>query len=690
MKKNKVKGLLNGYLTWPLILIMLFAIMTIHMFIINIQSGSVAFIYFAVYAAIAVFLYNYKTSAILSNIVNFANDYNLSQTHLLKKMDIPYANISISGNILWANDAFSEATGYTIKGKRSHSLTSILPDITPELFPKPCDSEETPTSVIPFKLGDRYFKAVLKLVSIHTFDFANDEDNIALFDNSDSYIALYLYDETQLKEYIAKSDDEDIVMGLLYIDNYEDSLANCDDTQRSLLLALVERQIAKSLQQFDAIYRKIEKDRYFFIFRKKYLDVAESGKFSILEDVRNVTVGKDNIHVTISIGIGLNADTYAKRYEYARTAIDLALGRGGNQAVVKNHEDISYYGGKTVQKESYTRVRARVKAHALNELILASEQIFIMGHKNADIDSFGAAVGIYRIARTLEHNAQIVIDREDCKSLDAVLERYANNSYYDDFLITSEEALKSITPNALLVIVDVNLAHLTQCPELLELTKNIVVIDHHRQNGQRIENQILSYVEPFSSSACEMVTEFFQYINDGIKPRPLEADTLYSGIMVDTNNFSTQTNVRTFEAVAYLKRNGVDITRVRKMFRSKPSEYLLRAQAVSNAEIYKLSYAITILPTEDTTLLTPATGAKVANSLLDMDNIKASFVCFPYKSQIYINARSIDEVNVQLIMERMGGGGHVSVAATQLDCTIEEAVTQLKDTLDIMIKEGEI
>lgn len=691
MKKKKVTGVLKAHLIWPLILLPLLAAMTIQIYSIDISSGHLAAIYLAIYAVISLLLYNFKRSAVMSNMVNYALDYNLTQKHMLKELDIPYANLDVYGNILWANDAFICATDY--RSSTSRLISSIMPELTKDTFPSP-DADGTdsdiPCSETEISLNGRFYRALLKRFSIHDFDFANDEDNISLFDGSDTYIALYLYDETELKEYISRIDDEDIVMGLLYIDNYDESLANCDEMQRSLLMALVERQIAQQLQLLDGIYRKMEKDRYFFIFQKKYLNIAESSKFSILEEVRNVKVGNDNTHVTISIGIGLHADSYSKRYEYAHTAIDLALGRGGNQAVVKDGEDIFYYGGKSVQKESNTRVRARVKALALNELILTSDRIFIMGHKNADIDCFAASVGIYRIAKTLEHDAHIVINREDCQSLDAVIERFTSNSYYDNFLISGEDALRTITHNSLLVIVDVNLAHLTQCPELLTRTDNIVVIDHHRQTGQRIENQTLSYIEPFSSSASEMVTEFFQYINDGIKPRPIEADTLYSGIMVDTNNFSVQTNVRTFEAVAYLKRNGADITRIRKMFRSNPAEYLLRAQAVSRAEIFEYSYAITTLPADNSSLITPATGAKVANSLLEMDNIKASFVCFPYKSQIYINARSIDDVNVQLIMEKLGGGGHLSAAAAQLECSVEEAIDSLKKILITMLKDGDI
>lgn len=691
MKNKKVTGVLKAHLIWPIILLPLLIAMMLHLYLNDFKSGHIAAVYLAIYAVITLFIYRYKRSSVMSNLVNYAVDYNLTQKHLLKELDIPYANLDLSGHILWANDIFTDITDYNLKAIQT--VQELFPEL--ESTMKECllnDSSENdiPVSEVSFEYNEKNYRAVLKYISIHDFDFANDEDNITLFDKSDAFIALYLYDETKLNEYISKIEEEDIVVGLLYIDNYEESLNNCDETQRALLMALVEKEIARHLQSLDGIYRKMEKDRYFFIFRKKYLEQVKANKFSILEDVRNVKVDDCDAEITISIGIGLHADSYSKRYEFAHNAIDLALGRGGNQAVIKDGEDFFYYGGKSVQKESNTRVRARVKALALNELILTSDQVFIMGHKNADIDSFGAAIGIYRISKALEHNAKIIITKEDCQSLDNVLDRFTSNPYYDNMLIDNEAAMKTITPNTLLVVVDVNLAHITQCPELLEMTKQIVVIDHHRQTGSRIENQVLSYIEPFSSSASEMVTELFQYIKDGIKPSPVEADTLYSGIMVDTNNFTTQANVRTFEAVAYLKRNGADITRIRKLFRSNSAEYLLRAEAISKAELYRSHFAITTLPDNNSAIITPATGAKVANALLEIEDIKASFVCFPYKSQIYINARSIDDVNVQLIMEKLGGGGHVSVAATQLEGTVNEAIISLKHTLNEMIQEGEI
>lgn len=687
---KKIAGALKVHLMWPMILIPLLVIMTIHLYFTDITAGMYASAYLAVYIIAAVILYNFNRASVMSNIINYAQGYNTAQKHLINTMDVPYAHIDSSGNIIWFNDKFGTLTA--TDNNSQTSIFSIFPQITTDILPEHNDNISNGLPVIEkhIEYNEQYLRIVIKRLDLHELDFAEDEENLSLFRGSDTIFALYVYDETEIINYMSKLEDQDIVIGLLYIDNYEDSLAGCDEIQRSLLMALVEREISKYIQTLDGIYRKSEKDRYFIVFQHKYLNIAHKNKFKLLEDVRNVTVGSDDTHVTISIGLGLHADSYTKCYEYARTAIDLALGRGGDQAVIKDGENIIYYGGKSIQKDNNTRVRARVKAHALHELMLTSDQIFIMGHTNCDIDSFGSSIGIYRIARSIEKKAQIVLDPDDISSIRPMLTRYQNSSYYDELTINPSEAINKITADSLLVIVDVNRAAITQCPELINKTGNIIVIDHHRQTDDRISDQTLSYIEPFASSASEMVTEFFQYIGDGIRPRPLEADTLYAGIMVDTNNFTVQTNVRTFEAVAYLKRNGADITRVRKTFRSEPSEYMLRAHAVSNAEIYRNSFAITYIPPAHVTGNPSVIGAKVANSLLDMDNIKASFVLSEHKSRIHINARSIDEVNVQVIMEKLGGGGHLSVAATQLDCSLEEAMNKLKAVLDNMIKEGDI
>ena len=409
----------------------------------------------------------------------------------------------------------------------------------------------------------------------------------------------------------------------------------------------------------------------------------------MLDEVREINIGNE-MSVTLCIGLGVNAASYAQALDWARHAIDLALGRGGDQAVVKEKDKISYYGGKTKQVEKSTRVRARVKAHALRQVIEGKEQVAIMGHKIGDLDSFGAAIGVYRAARSLNKKAFIVIN-DITTSVRPVIDHFMDNPEYDsDMFVTSETARGIVNMNTAMVVVDVNTSERTEGPELLNLTKTIVVIDHHRQSGNSIENPVLSYIEPYASSACEMIAEVLQYFSENIKLEPSEADCIYAGILIDTNNFMTKTGVRTFEAAAYLRRAGAEVTRVRKMLRNDMAAYKARAEAVRHAEVYRGAFAISVCPADNIESPT-IVGAQAANELLNIVGIKASFVLTEYQGKIYISSRSIDEINVQLIMERVGGGGHLNVAGAQLtNCTIQEAKRMIQDTIDEMIKEGDI
>ena len=374
----------------------------------------------------------------------------------------------------------------------------------------------------------------------------------------------------------------------------------------------------------------------------------------------------------------------------ARVAIDLALGRGGDQAVVKEGDRFSYYGGKSVQMEKNTRVKARVKAHALREYVESKEKVVVMGHSLADIDSLGAAIGVYRIAKTLNKKAHIVVT-EVTSSIRATMERFKESpEYEEDMFISGTKAQEIVNDQTLLMVVDVNRPNYTDCKELLGLTKTIVILDHHRQTGEAIENAVLSYIEPYASSACEMIAEILQYIEEGLKLRPIEADAMYAGIMIDTNNFLTKTGVRTFEAAAYLRRNGADVTRIRKMFRTAFVEYQAKAQAVTSAEIFMNYYVFAV--SESDGLDSPTiVAAQTANDLLDIDNTKASFVFTEFNGRIYISARSIDELNVQVVMEQVGGGGHMSVAGAQLsNCTILEAMDRVKAVIEDMTEKGDI
>lgn len=489
--------------------------------------------------------------------------------------------------------------------------------------------------------------------------------------------------------YIQKIKDEGFVVAQIYIDNYEEALESIDDVRRSLFVGLIDKRVNKYFSPGAAIVRKLEKDKYLAVFRYKYLEKLMADKFSLLEDIKGVKIGNE-MTVTLSIGVGTGANDYAKNYDISKAAMDLALGRGGDQAVVKDGDKIIYYGGKSQQMEKNTRVKVRVKAHALRQILESVDTVLIMGHKMADIDSFGSAVGIYAICRKLGKEAHIVIN-DVTSSVKPFKDRFAGREEYgDDMFLTEENAPSYVDYSTAVIVVDVNKPKMTECPELLEICRTIIVFDHHRQSSDAIAGAVLSYVDPYASSASEMITEMIQYVDDNIKIKAFEADALYAGINIDTDGFNNKSGPRTFEAAAFLRRHGADVTRVRKMLRNDMSEYRAVASAVSRATVYRDAFAITIF--EGNGVESPTIGgAKAANQLLDISGIKASFVVTAYNDTIYISARSIDEINVQLVMEKLSGGGHMTIAGAQLkDCTPEQAVQTIKVTLDKMLQDGEI
>ena len=531
------------------------------------------------------------------------------------------------------------------------------------------------------------------------------EDSGLIETEADNHLtALYVFDETDVNRYILERDNEKLVTGLLYLDNYEEALNSVEEVRRSLLVALIERKLNKYFSEVDGLVKKLEKDKFILIMCQRSLEELKEKRFNILEEVKTINIGND-MAVTISIGIGINGENYVQNYEYSRIAIDLALGRGGDQVVIKDNDNMIYFGGKSQQMGKTTRVKARVKAHALKEFMVANDKVVVMGHKISDVDSIGAGIGIYRAAKSLNKRAHIVVNNPTM-SVRPIMENFLSNPDYDEHMfINSNEAKDIVDNNTVVVVVDTNKPSYTECEELLSRSKTIVVLDHHRQGAEVISNAVLSYIEPFASSACEMVSEILQYFSDNIKiynieadalyadnikMKPEEADCMYSGIMIDTNNFTAKTGVRTFEAAAFLRRCGADVTRVRKMFRDDVDSYRAKAEAVRNVETYRGCYAIGVCPSKGLDSPT-VVAAQAANELLDINSVKASFVLTEYNNTIYISARAIDEVNVQIIMERMGGGGHINIAGTQLaDKTVTVAIVQLKETIDQMIKEGAI
>lgn len=600
----------------------------------------------------------------------------------------PYALIGANGRIVWRNDAFDRML--EDYGTDAMVMTDRLGDIFPDaerfwerwLEQGDAESEEEGSDDGPAEQSE---DGVRHYLSLGERVYAADVRRV---DGGTAFAALRLSDETEHLQTLIRLEDERNVSGLCYVDNFEELLKSTETEQQSLLSAIIEQRITKYFQKYNGITCKTERDRFYISMDAKGLRESSADRFSLLSDVKTIRLG-NTTPVTLSIAFGQGGASYDENMDLARAAMDLALARGGDQAIVKNPEEVEYFGGKALGEAALTRVKARVKAQALRELIAGKDQIFVMGHSFADNDSFGASVAVYRMAASLHKEVHIVLNNLSF-SVRPLYERFETDPNYPrEMFLKSAEAERRMKENALVIVVDTNRAPMCDCPALLERTDQIVVIDHHRQASDSIQ-AILSYVEPYASSACEMAAEIMQYFGEELEPNELEAESIYSGIIVDTNNFADRTSARTFEAAAYLKRCGADLVRVKKFLRENYTEYKAKADTTCRAEIFMDGYAFSECDAEG--LDSPTiVGAQAANELLNISGIKASFVFTKLKDTVFVSARSIDEVNVQLICERLGGGGHLSVAGVQMkDVSVEEAMTRVKDTIRLMVKEGAI
>ena len=671
--KLKLKGHMKAFMRWPLILSVLLIVLNLLVYYISIKAGIVVSVGILIYVGIAVVVLRCHRPFIVNGLIAFANQYDTLEKRILEELALPYAIMDMNGKMIWSNKVFAELTGKDQFYKKN--ISSIFPDVTADKLPV---SEKKEMSEVCTQFGEKVYRISMQRVSLEEV-VARSE----LFEKTDrkvSLIAMYLYDDTELKEYIKKNEDDKLVVALAYLDNYEEALESVEDVRRSLLIALIDRKITKYFSNFDGLVKKLEKDKYFLIMRQSSLEALKEQRFHILEEVKTVNIGNE-MAITLSIGVGLNASTYIQNYEYSRIAIEMALGRGGDQVVIKNGNNITYYGGKTQQVEKTTRVKARVKAQALKEIMSTNDRVVVMGHKITDVDALGAAIGIYRAGKTIGKTVNIVVN-DPTVSIRPLMAGFMNNSDYDpSMFVNSAQAKEFVDNNTVVVVVDTNKPSYTECEDLLHMTKTIVVLDHHRRGSEVIDNAVLSYVEPYASSACEMVAEILQYFSDDLRIRNMEADCIYAGIMIDTNNFTTRAGVRTFEAAAFLRRSGADVTRVRKMLRDNLESYQARAEAVRTAHIYRDCFAVARCPSEGLDSPT-VVGAQAANELLNIAGVKASFVLTEYNNEVYISARAIDEVNVQVMMEKMGGGGHMNIAGAQVKATPDEVEKMLKDIID--------
>ena len=677
-KKFKLRGHLKHLTRWPLYLTVLLIALNVLVYMIDCKAGLVVTLGTLIYAACAVWILLYHRPQMFNDLIAFASQYEVLEKRVLEDLALPYAVMDIEGRMIWSNKEFSELTGKDQYYRKN--VNTIFADVTPDKLPV---SEEQDISEISTQVGDRIYR-----ISMQRIRLGEDMVHAKVLEGlpeTTSLIAMYLYDETELREYMQANEDNKLVLALAYLDNYEEALESVEDVRRSLLIALIDRKITRYFSNYDGLVKKLEKDKYFLIMRQSSLEALKAQKFHILDEVKTVNIGNE-MTVTLSIGIGLNAANYLQNYEYCRIAIEMALGRGGDQVVIKNGDNITYFGGKSQQMEKTTRVKARVKAQALKEFMSTKERVVVMGHKITDVDALGAAIGIYRAGKTLGKPVHIVVN-DPSTSIRPLIAGYLNNPEYEpSMFIDREQAMELVDDNTVVVVVDTNKPSYTECQDLLYMTKTVVVLDHHRRGNEIIENAVLSYVEPYASSTCEMVAEILQYFSDDLRLRNIEADCIYAGIIIDTNNFITRAGVRTFEAAAFLRRSGADMTRVRKMLRDNFDSYKAKAEAVRSAEIYRECFAIAVCPSEG--LESPTVvGAQAANELLNIAGVKASFVLTTYNREVYISARAIDEINVQLMMEKMGGGGHINIAGAQVKESIENVKEMLKGIIDEMYQE---
>ena len=657
------KGQLKQYFYIPFytaIVLLFFDVVT---FIYNKTMGIFFFLIVCLYFLILIIFYNIFKNKFVHEIIDFATKCSKMQSILIDKFDVPYVLLDNDGKIIWHNEKFKTLTDKETQFRES--ISDIIPKITKNLI-----KEHEKFSNIEVDFSGRRYNAVLQ-----KFEMPQSEIKSKLFDihgKDVNLIALSLFDITKLTYLQEENENIKMIPAVVYIDNYEETIEQVDLVKRALLLAVIDRKVTQFFHSVDGIVQKIEKDKYFIVFEHRYLQKLKDTRFSILEDVKNIKVGNEN-EVTLSIGVGDGGDSYQQTFAYAGAAINIALGRGGSQAVIKQEGEVSYFGLHGKQVDKTTRVKARVKAQALRDMMESRENVIVMGHQISDIDAFGSAIGVCVAARKLGKKSQIVLNTITT-SLRPIVDLIQSMENTEDLIITSEQAIKIVTPQTLVMVVDTNKENYTECPELLKKTEYIVVFDHHRQGEGVITNSVLSYIEPYASSACEMVAEVLQYFAENIQMKPEEADALYAGILIDTNNFVAKTGVRTFEAAAYLRRNGADMIRVRKLLRESMEAYKARAEVVRKAKVYRGKFAISTFinnGVESPTIIV----AQAANELLDIVGIGASFVLTEYKNKIYISARSIDDVDVQLMMEKLGGGGHINLAGAQLENeTLDSAI----------------
>ena len=598
-------------------------------------------------------------------IENLSLDIDETTKKAIMNLPIPLCIIEFDGNISWYNKKFYDMT--QSPDLLGENIDNIIKNIN---LRKVLNENKEMYTDVTYK--DRNYTVVYNVIK-------NEQNKQVKY-----LMMLYWMDKTEYLDLAQKYEDDKNIIMLIQVDGYDEVLKSASEDKRPLITVELEKILSTLEISLQAAVKRTSKDKYIVITNQKGLSKLQENKFTILDTIRGIDYG-NTLPVTISIGVGRNGDSIYENIQFAAGALDLALGRGGDQAIVKTKDKFEFYGGKSKAVEKTTKVKSRLIGHALKEIISQSQTIYIMGHKYPDLDAMGSAVGIYDICKSLRKETHIVLDYVN-ESIEEFVNRLNKQEYYQGLFISREDAIKNCTADTLVIVVDTHRPSYTECEELLGISKKVAVIDHHRKGVEFIKDTVLSFHEIYVSSTCEMVTEVVQYLEEDVKINKLTAEGLLAGINLDTKFFAFKTGVRTFEAASYLKKVGADTTEVKKLFRTNVEDFKTKAEIISNTKIINNSICISYSKTESDNI--NVVIAQAADELLTVKNIEASFILGKKDETVFISARSLGKINVHVLMEKLGGGGHIDIAGAQLEgMSIEEAYEKVKKVVEQHLRE---
>ena len=637
------------------IYLVIIAILLIILCISNVKFIIPSIILYVVIIAYTIWVYNKRKGELSSYINELTFSVDSAAKNTLINSPFPLIILETTGNVLWRSSTFN-------KEFANVGINAYIDDLAKEIKAEIQNNNFKVDKKV--NIDNKIYHVIGEFIKMKKKDRKKENKYI---------ITLYFIDITKEIDLTNEYNNAKTCVGIVMLDNYEEIIQRIAEESKPQVIAAIEKKLYEWASAAGGLIIKKERDTYVFVIEQKYLEELENNKFTILDEMKEIETD-EGMPITLTIAISNEGESNYEKYESALVAIDIALGRGGDQAVIRQEGKYTFFGGKTQEVEKRTKVKARVISHALEELIKKSDNVIVMGHVNGDIDSIGSSLGIYRLAKTFDKEAYVVNNTYGL-SLENFITTLKEQGY-GDVIIDKNGALNLISSNSLLVVVDTHKKSYVEVPELLEKTEKIVVIDHHRKSEDFIENAILTFHEAYASSASELVTEIVEYATQEVTLEQLEAESLYAGIMMDTKNFTFKTGVRTFEAAAYLRKYGIDIIKVKKWFQSDLESYTVIADIVKNAEIINDTIAISEYTEKDKNA--NLICAKAADELITISDITASFVLGQMGDKICISGRSIGDINVQIILEKMGGGGHITLAGAQLEgLTMEEAKTEL-------------